>query len=367
MNVVEGILYLGKCALLEQIPDRELISALDMDSLYHLASTHMVAASVGHALEQAGICDSRFREAIAKNNYKVILMDSEKKKIFAELNRLEIWYVALKGDELRRFYPKTVLRECADIDILFDVKREAEVKEMMIGLGYMVKSYAKGHHDEYKKKQGVTVEMHLALFGVDYDKKLNEYFDNPKVEKRLINGDGMERHFSKEDFYIYFIAHNYSHYSNGGVGLKSLFDTWVFLNANKALMDWDYISSELSKLEIQEYELENRTLAGKIFANEELTSQEQRMLDYIAGSGAYGTVSNKVENRIERAGSGTKGKVRYFWSRMWAPMDVVEHYYPLFYKHKVLLPLLPLYRAYKGWGKHKESVKNELKAFWRKR
>ena len=110
-----------------------------------------------------------------------------------------------------------------------------------------------------------------------------------------------------------------------------------------------YIEAELIKLGIVEFEKDNRTLAMHLFNGGELTSQEREMLEYILSSGTYGTIQHRVENKMRKNGW---NKIRYALGRFCVPAsvknkdyDVYAGAYPLFYKHKILLPVLPFYRT----------------------
>ena len=58
------------------------------------------------------------------------------------------------------------------------------------------------------------------------------------------------------------------------------------------------------------------------------------MLDYILGSGTYGTAKNHVENEVAR-----RGKLGYLLSRAFMPYGLMCTLYPVLKKAPVLLPL----------------------------
>lgn len=116
---------------------------------------------------------------------------------------------------------------------------------------------------------------------------------------------------SPEDFYVYFIAHEYKHFSMSGTGLRSVLDTYVLLMDGKAdKLDWGYIHGELKK--------------------------------------------HRVENLMKRNGW---GKMEYVLHRFFVPLskkdkDYVAYAnaYPVFYEHKILLPTLVIYRVVRAMG-----------------
>ena len=71
------------------------------------------------------------------------------------------------------------------------------------------------------------------------------------MTQRVSLGDGFEKHLSQEDFYLYVTSHEYKHYSAGGTGLRSVLDTYVYLQ--KAAPDMDYVTAEAEKLGMAEF------------------------------------------------------------------------------------------------------------------
>ena len=365
MQASEGLIYLCKQAVDEQTPDREMIASIDLEALRQLASEHMLGAITAMALEKAGIKDPGFRKFIDVSYYKTVLVQAEKDRIFQRLREKKIWHMALKGAVIKDWYPRVGMRECVDLDILFDPQYETEVKDVMLALGYQVESYGGGHHDIYIKSSGMTVEMHLALFGVEFEERLNQYFRN--AASRIIMDDDFEGHFNTEDFYVYFIAHGHNHYVESGIGLRFLVDEYVFLNKFEAQMDWKYVQDELGKIEVDNFENSIRLLVKKIFSETaQLSHEESDILNYILGAGSQGSLANKVNNRLSRGGGGLKGYVKYFYHRIVLPMDVVEHSFSFFYRHKLFLPFLPFYRAVKGIINNRNRLSAEVAALTNK-
>ena len=126
------------------------------------------------------------------------------------------------------------------------------------------------------------------------------------MTQRVSLGGGFEKHLSPEDFYLYVTSHEYKHYSAGGTGLRSVLDTYVYLQ--KAAPDMDYVTAEAEKLGMAEFEAANRSLAMHLFSGAALTEADKEMLNYILDSGVYGTLNHQVENAMSRHGW---GKIQY--------------------------------------------------------
>ena len=312
-------------------------------------------AAVAYALEDAGIYDSSFSEAKAKAMRKVALMDVEMSLIFAKLIDAGVWYMPLKGAVLKDDYPKYGMRQMADHDILIDAVRAGDVRVIMESCGFTTESFGAGNHDVYYKPPVLNFEMHTALFGEAHEKRIYEYYKD--VEKRLVR-DGYARHFTDEDFYIYLLAHEYKHYSGGGTGLRSLLDIYVYLRKHKP--DMAYVTRELRKLGLEDFEAENRSLAFHLFGGEKLTETDRRMLHYILTSGTYGTLRHSVENQLRK-----KGRWGFFKSRLTLPYNVMQDKYPILKKAPFLYPFCWIYRLLYGFLFKRERVMYQLKAMVR--
>lgn len=340
-------IYLAACAVNGTVPEADRVRTMDLDAVYALAARHLIGAVIAYALESAGVRDSRSAAAIASAMRKTALFERAWNDIKSQMEARGIWYMPLKGAVLKSYYPKYGMREFADHDILFDATRAGDVRAVMEGLGFTTERFGTSNHDIYHKPPVLNFEMHSALFGPSHDEKLYEYYRN--VEDRLL-GEGCEKRFSPEDFYLYFLAHEYKHYSGGGTGLRSLLDTYILLN--RAPLNMNYVAAEAERLGIAEFEQQNRALALRLLGGEALSEADGEMLDYMLSSGTYGTINHRVENRMRKHGW---GKLRYMLVRFSVPVSKKNRsyaafagMYPLFYKHKLLLPLLPFYRTFRA-------------------
>lgn len=361
---INDLIYLVSCAVNGETPDAETVAGMDLEALYKLASRHYLAATVAPALETAGIRDALFDKAFKSSVLKNATMDAEMDALFAELDAAGIWHMPLKGIVLQHLYPLFGMRQMSDHDILFDAKHARDVKVIMEGLGFRTERFGVGTHDVYHKEPVSSFEMHSALFAPGLEKLYRYYRD---IEPRLL-GDGWEKHLSPEDFYLYMTAHEYKHYIKGGTGLRSLLDTYVYLQ--KKPLEMSYVTAEAEKMGIAEFEAKNRSLAQHLFSGGEQTEADREMLDYILSSGVYGTIDHRVENSIHRNGG---GKIGYALRRFFVPVSrknlnyaAFAKQYPFFYQYKVFLPLLPFYRVFRAMksGKFKSearAIKNAKK------
>lgn len=362
------LIYLIRCVLNDKVPAQEKLDKMNLSQLFEVAQRHTLTAICAYALESAGIYDKAFTETKNKAIRKNIILDAEREKVFAEFEKAGIWYMPLKGSILKDYYPKIGMRQMADNDVLFDPSKIDSVRIIMEDLGFNVEHFGYSNHDVYFKPPVCNFEMHNELFLPRYGETIYEYYSNikDKLIKDRVNNYGY--HLNGEDYYVYITAHEYKHFYQGGTGLRNLVDRYVFLNKFSDCLDMTYIENELSKTKIAEYERNARNLSFKLFNGEKLNDDETKLLEYYVLSGTYGTFEKNIENQIIRNGGGAIAKIKYFATRFFGPISkknaLYKSYaaeYPLFYKHKLLLLILPFYRLGRALIKSRKRIVTEIK------
>ena len=120
----------------------------------------------------------------------------------------------------------------------------------------------------------------------------------------------------------------------------------------------------LEKLGIADFESKNRNLALKLFGDKMFTADDE-MFDYFISSGTYGKLEHRIWNKVNKFGGGIRGKGKYLLSRLFPPIESVEKVYPFFYRHKILLPALFVYRLGRAAFLRPRSIARELGYVWR--
>ena len=358
------IINLCSCALNKTPIDKVLLDGVNINELFDVAQKHMLTSMIGKVLLENGISSSKFKEAVAMAQRKNIILENDYKNIVSEFESSYIWYMPLKGLVLKDFYPDFAMREMADIDVLIDSSRADDVRKIMEKLEFQVKSFGMKNDDDYVKPPISNFEMHRELFYDKEDKELFSYYKNAKRDLLIKDSDNsFGYHLKAEDFYVYMIAHEYKHYNLGGTGLRSLIDTYVFLNSHH--LDMNYVDEECAKIGIDIFEKENRSLSINLFSGINLTEEDLHMLDYILSSGVYGTFDHHIENSISKSGK----KINYIIQRIIGPIKKDDPYgkqfrirYEKFFKFPVLLPFLPIYRFYNLLKNNPKRIKREFAA-----
>lgn len=357
--------YLAGCAVRSETPDRKLVDAVDCDELLDAAGRHTMSAITAMALQAAGANTQRVTEESARGVWKAAQLETDWQLIRSAMEEAEIWYCPVKGAVVKDLYPSLGMRQMADYDVLFDATRSDDVRAIMERLGFSCESFGRFHHDVYHKLPVSNFEMHRTLFNEVHGTALARYY--AAVKDRLVKDpdNGFGWHMSAEECYVYLLAHEYKHFASGGTGLRSVLDIYVYLRKYEAEMDWDLIHGMTSELGLEDFERQQRSFAKHLFSNEELSQDEEELFVYLATSGTYGTSTHGVENRMAKEGDGPLGKLHYLFKRVVLSMDSVKHSYPFFYRHKVLLPALVVYRLGRAVSIRRKQVSREIKQVMR--
>lgn len=353
------MIELCRCAVHKETPQASLISEIDPDTLFQVCESHTLTACTAYALEAAGVKHSAFREEKEKAVRKEVLFDAERAGLLRQLSAQKIWHMPLKGVWIKKLYPRIGMRQMSDNDILFDAEYREQVRKIMEDNGYTCEHFGTGHNDEYSKQPVYHFEMHPMLFSsFNANGMFYEYFRDTKKRLKADEKDPYLFHFTKEDFYIYLVAHEYKHYQDGGTGVRSLLDVYLYLEKNKDMLDWDYLNREMKQLRLADYEAQNRELAVHLFSGETLTESEQEQLEYYISSGTYGTVKNSIENKMRKGGG---SKLRYIMRRIFPGMEWLRVYAPFFYRHKWLIPAFCVIRPVQALIRKRDRVRSEIR------
>ena len=341
-------------------PSPAVLEAMDLSAVMELAKAHSLAALTAYALQQLGISRAEDDLIVRRAIRRAVLIEQEKEAVLAELSAAGIWHCPLKGSVLKAYYPLNWTREMADVDILFDSTRAEDVRALMEKRGYKAKEFLWGASDDYLKQPLYNFEMHRFLFS-GLHKLSKKYFEGIKEKLIASEDDPLRFEFAPEDFYLYMVAHIFAHCENGGAGLRSLVDVAVYLNWQEKKHNEAYLAEEFKKIELEDFSGRLRRISDKLLRGKAaaLEPAEKDSLLYFASSGAYGNEENRYTEGVKQ------GKGKYIWQRVFYSMETVKDFFPFFYKHKILLPLLPFYRLLKGLVKSPRRLLREFKTLLR--
>ncbi len=362
-NVARRLCGLLACSVRGETPEPEMTVSLDYAKLLALSEKHAVSSAAGMALNSAGIKEPGFQRAVAKAVRNTALMDRERSIVYHRLEQDGIWYAPLKGAVLKELYPKFGMREMSDTDILVDASRIDDVRRLMSEIGFeFVKE--EETHDVFFKSPNCTFEIHKRLFNPKGVPALDNYYSNVRSMLTHSGEEAFRLAFCPADLYIYHLAHEWKHFDGAGTGLRSLMDTYVLLHRFGDLPRQKYVRNKLSELGLLDFEKMNRELTLHLFENGVLSDSAQKMGDRILSSGTFGSMQQKVSRAVEQHGGGIGGKLRYLRGRIFLPEELIRARHPFFWKHRFLIPFLPIYRLVVGIKNYRGSILGEIRALF---
>ena len=328
----KDMIYLASCALHGRIPEQNELAEMNLRQVYSLAKFHSMQSIVYICLAKClkAYGESAVEPEVIAKFYadyqltmkRLVMFDIERES-FLEFLGQRGWYLCLKGVVLQRYYPVLGMRQMADNDILVDPGLCPEIRDYFASRGYEIEGYGVGCHDSYVRGM-LNFEIHRKLFmEIARTRRGADYYGN--VKDMLIPGDRPgEMLFNDDDFYVYFLYHAYKHYAEGGSGVRTLMDIFVYRTKNHRL-DEKYIARQLDTLGISAYADGSYELAMRIFAPEArptdiLEPRLAEMLEYYVTSGTFGTRQHMVENNVSDIAGGERitafTKLKYLWKRL---------------------------------------------------
>ena len=206
----------------------------------------------------------------------------ETEKILKAFDENKIKNIPLKGYFMKREYPRPDFRSVSDVDILFDRKQADLVKKVFLELGYTFLNEDDNQY-HFEKKPLMNIEMHATLV------HKNEESYSMLVDQldRSTKRDGYlwSYEMSHEDFYIYMLVHNSNHFRIGGMGLRMVLDSYVFLKNHQSELDYNYLNEKLEKIGIAKYEKRVREIAFNWFSKPQAELKFDDIEEYILLSG----------------------------------------------------------------------------------
>ncbi len=353
LNDIRFTLSLVSAVINEKKPEEPDFEP-DWGFIFQFTKSHHIDNTVFYAIERlknkpdTQIYKS-WMEARNKCVHRTIVQHQEFSLICSAFDKNGIEYMPVKGFAVSEMYPADDVRFMSDLDIM--VKDAAKAGTVVTELGYAADRINYMYDDSYIKRPFMHLELHRELFRI-YSSFYNYYRDVfERAEKH-----GTRYNMTREDSYIYVLAHLYKHYHESGTGIRSVCDVYLL---NKKLMpelNREYFYGELKKLGIDIFYDEFSVLADKWFKNEDFEDFDDAE-EYILDSGTYGKTKNKIVNR-----QNDLGKKYFYLKRIFPPLSYMKDiFYPV-RKCPVLLPIFYIYRIIRLISpKYRKKVEYELK------
>ena len=345
---------------------------LDINYLIKLCKNHsmlpLLYVSLKHynvelTLEQEKFLSKQYQNAV----FVEAVQETEKNIVLKTLCKNKIKCMPLKGSILKYLYPSPELRTMSDIDILFENKKTKSVNNILVNLGYRCKRSG-GTDDKYQKPPFINIEMHRIMVDSNFE-QIAAYYNNVWDVIKPIEDGSFVYEMSKEDFYIHMVAHVARHYAVGGIGIRFVFDAWIYLNHYEKILDFDYINSEFEKINLLKFAENFKNMTIKWFEGLETTELEEDMSKYIFDSGTFGNILHTQSVKVLLGKEGTKNfksnKLLYVWKLMFPSFKYMKARNHILKKLPILLPYFYIERLFIAIFKKKKLAVQSIKGLER--
>lgn len=333
---------------------------LDWRAFIALAKKQQVYAVIAPVLDGVDMPDDQRSELRLYNQnelLRLIAMKNEQETLETELEKHAIKYMLLKGGVIRNYYPKSKMRQMADIDILYDKSKKDELYDIMKAHGYTVYSCSE-NSDDFTKDPFYTFEFHRELFYKEH----SFYCDFSYVWDNAVKSKGSDYKYemSKEDLYLHSIAHMNKHYKYGGFGVRFLADTYLLLTNDSQGYDKAYIEKKLNEFKLTEFEEFIRKLSLALFIGDNLDEKQIDFMNKMLDFGIYGDgtgVTVYYDEYLKKAGK-KASPTRFFLSKLFPSAEFMKRNYKILNKKPYLLPAYYIYRLiYKPFHTGKKNLR----------
>lgn len=285
------------------------------------------------------------RDAVAAEYYAAVAQavnqDHEGKRILQALNDAGLQCIALKGWEMRSFYPQPMMRQMADLDVLIQPYNYAQVRSTVESLGFVTtsKDESSWMHDNFHKGV-VTLEAHKRLSD---DAGAGRGWEKVMWARSEVV-DGNIHRMAIEDFYIFHFEHMHKDLLDGSLGLRRIVDVWL-LDQRLEEMDVVYIDKWLDALGLAEFRQRMCNLARSMMGESPIDEDSELLLRHAFECGIYGNGQSYKAGRIARMSSSGLGlgKLRSAMAAVFLPYPRMLAHFPELENRPWLLPLF--------WGK----------------
>lgn len=345
MDIIRYSLSGEACPVMEGEPDWEY--------LYRICENHRIGAMVYSGVEhmpQEHQPPHTIMEKLQKKRKLEIFRDEIQHASFLELldafEEEGIDCIPLKGIWMKQFYPDPSLRMMADLDILYRPEQEEKVHRVLLSKGYYC-DHKDAKNNVYLRKPAISVEMHHML--MTEESGFCAYYETVWERAELQEGKKFIYRFKWEDFYIFMVAHLLKHVRNGGSGIRSIVDIWMFMDKMEEILDWAYVKKELGKLRIEAFERHIRKLADIWFHGEGSTEFYDTLTEFFVESGLYGNIKNHYVYQVMQEDKKKKNirlaQISVKMGVVFPPLTCMKRRYAWLERYPALLPAAWLMRV----------------------
>lgn len=321
---------------------------INWENILKISLAHNITNIVGYAIingkyEVSEQIKKQFEKKVIERLCVSTNQNNEIEKVLKIFEEKNISYMPLKGIILQDLYPQKDMRTMADADILIKSTQYDDARNVLDDLGYEFLSES-DHEFNYIKKPYMHIELHKHLIP-SYNDDLYQYFGDGWKRAKLCSGGSSRYELSKEDNFIYLVAHFAKHYRDSGIGIKSVIDLWIYLKKYPN-MNMDFIYSELERLNLKTFFDNLLRLINGWFEDGPMDELTSLMTVFIINSHTFGTMKNKMSAKSIRENKNIEDAERFKYLRTVFPnFAKMKLIFPVLGKYPILLPFFWVYRV----------------------
>lgn len=351
------LLLLLSCALRQEDAPKAP-EGLDFSALFSISKSQQIYNIIFPLIKDMDAVPESEKERWKNYNYselvRTIAVDHDRQMLTEELEKHGIKYMFLKGLILRNYYPKSIMRQMSDNDILYDASKRDELLSIMKKCGYKMEACCE-NSDDFHKEPYFTFEFHRELFFEE--QSFCPKFDNLWERAVQDSEHPYKYHMDVSDNYIYSVAHMYKHFSTNGCGVRFLADIYLLYTKEKNRLDGEYITQKFNEFGIADFADSSLKLALRLFNREELTESEIRLLNVFMKGGIYGDSRLTLVRRFDEVkgeSSAVTARRKYIFKRLFPSRKTMTANFKVLEKRPYLLGayyIIRLFRLFKKGGK----------------
>ena len=345
-------------SLQDGITAPELPEGIGWRDVYRVSRQHSVCSAVYEAAEEyiRATGDEalilRFDTARSIDFAKHAVQSMEYERILSAFSSAGISHLAMKGFTFKALWTRPECRSMADLDFYTGEYTE-RAGELLVSLGYKTEGEDGHVHDSYEKPPYVKVELHKRLYR-DSTESFDSWVFDPSAPCRY--------EMKPADFYLFALRHMYKHHKDGGFGIRTLFDMYLYEKRYEAELVEGRIEDRLAAAGLLDFYKSIRELMGLWFdgldpecASEELLSFES----YVLFGGTYGNEDNRARRGVEDS-----GRTKYMLSRLFPSYADMCLRYKWLARIPILLPVAYIMRFFSALfgGRLRREMKSVGKA-----
>ena len=318
----------------------ELPEGITWRDVYRVSRQHSVSTAVYEAAEEYITATgdeqliSRFDSARSIDFAKHAVQSIEYEKILSAFSAAGISHLAMKGFTFKALWTRPECRSMADLDFYTGEYTE-RAGEVLLSLGYKPEK-TDGHvHDSYDKPPYVKVELHRRLYRGSTD-SFDSWVADPECPYRY--------EMKPTDFFLFSLCHMYKHHEDGGFGIRTLFDMYLYKRRYERELSEGKIEDRLAKVGLLGFYENINALMALWFLGIDPSTATPELLNfecYVLFGGSYGNDDNRARRGVE-----DKGRAKYMLSRLFPSYSDMCLRYKWLSKIPILLPVAYVMRFF---------------------